>query len=293
MTREGSAFARRRLGAQLRELRAQAGLDELTAAEAFRMPPLALSRIEAGLVPVHDQDLELLLPAYGSAAAGLEHALRALAKTSRDPAAWDKDPGLVPDALRLYLSLEAEADLIRLFAPDFIPDIAQAGESARADFSDLAAGGAAPWVSGHIARRRRGLLELPEPPPVWASRIWVLIQWKALFWAPSGDEQIIGRQLIALRAACERPWISVQIVPDEAPAAADAPGLFSIVRAGEPPATEFAYEADHPVTDPARAQTILDRRRQQFDALCSQSYEPGQTAEIVDRLLDELTSNSG
>ncbi len=187
------------------------------------MPPLALARIEAGLVPVHDQDLELLLAAYGSTDAGLRQTT----------------------------------------------------------FCELCAGEVQPGMGFRVAERRQGLVELPEPP-----LIWVIIREKALFETAGGNERM-RRQLLALRAACERPRVTVQIVPDQVPARARVPGPFAIVRLGVPdePGTSFAYEAGHPATAPEDEQATLDRCNLQFDRLTVNAAKPDRTVGIIDRIL--------
>jgi transcriptional regulator with XRE-family HTH domain len=274
MTREGPAWARRRLGTRLWELRAQARLDEAAAAAAFHATPTALTRIEAGMMTVGEPDVTALLRAYRATDAGLRQVLLAMASESHRATAWDEAAGSLPDPLWLYLALETEADMIKIYAPGRIPALL-AGDGQAVAEDPLTAGGdgITAALSARVARRRQALLVQPGPP-----RVWAVIHEEAL-------HQATGGQLAALAAASRQTRIAIQIVPKSAPAAARAGGPFAILQAGSTVVTSYAYDDHHPATAPAGAQMALDQCNSWFNRLAVQAAWPGRTYSMLSDLL--------
>jgi transcriptional regulator with XRE-family HTH domain len=64
---DGPTVARQRLGTQLRALRTAAGISGEEAAAAIRSSPAKVSRVENGLLPVRQADVQALLDLYGAA----------------------------------------------------------------------------------------------------------------------------------------------------------------------------------------------------------------------------------
>src|SRR4051812_46776238 len=102
---------RRRLGAELRRLRQQAGQTIDQVAETTGISKSVLSRIEKGESAAKADNLRKLLTYYG-ASEGVVAELSQLARESRRRGWWGVGGGDLLDATRTLIGLEAEASFI-------------------------------------------------------------------------------------------------------------------------------------------------------------------------------------
>ncbi|WP_333740663.1 Scr1 family TA system antitoxin-like transcriptional regulator, partial [Streptomyces sp. IBSBF 2806] len=131
----GPAVRRRKLGAELRTLRAQAGLTSGEAARLAGWHQSKVSRIETGTSGSKPADVRLLLDVYGVSDQRLRDLMLALAGAGdgggRDHW-WHAYRGVLPPAYRDFISLEAQASAMRTLETSVVPGLLQTPEYARA-----------------------------------------------------------------------------------------------------------------------------------------------------------------
>jgi transcriptional regulator with XRE-family HTH domain len=128
MSGGGSVVVRRQLGSKLRQLRLASGKKVTDVTEAGIASKAKMSRIEAGQGPVKMADIRALCWLYGADAATTD-ALAALAPGTQQEDWWAP---AVPEWFGLYAGLEATANRIRCFEPQFIHGLVQTEAYARA-----------------------------------------------------------------------------------------------------------------------------------------------------------------
>ena len=164
----GSAAARLRLGAQLRQLRQAAGLTRQDAAAAIRSSASKIARLELGQTPVKPRDLTDLLGRYGADPAG-QTSMLALARIGSNRG-WRREYGdAVPARQATHLDLEQSASMIRGYEPRFVPELLQTPQYARALLTSMPGNPGADRTERQLAllRRRQQVLHRQDPPHLW------------------------------------------------------------------------------------------------------------------------------
>ncbi|MFR9727491.1 helix-turn-helix domain-containing protein [Streptomyces sp. MS19] len=204
----GSA-ALRRLGSRLRAMRDAAGRSVWEAAAVLGVPADRVQGVEAGRLALEPAWVRPLLTFYDRQAE--TDSVLAEAAGAGSGAWWDAYRDIVPQWLADQLRAEGEAEMIRLYAPLFLPDLLQTPAYAAA----LLRGHTPAADEGTVARsldvlaRRQAVLDRREPrPPV----LWALIEESALRRRVGGPE-VMYRQLAHLRALAARPGVTIQVTP--------------------------------------------------------------------------------
>lgn len=128
----GPAVVRRRLGAKLKELRAEAGLGLDRVAHDLEFSTAKLSRLETGQVAPKIRDVRDLLEMY-EVPDDLRRRLLDWAEDAKSRGWWQPLPSArVAVDLDLYISLEAEASTLKQFSAETIPGLLQTEDYALA-----------------------------------------------------------------------------------------------------------------------------------------------------------------
>jgi transcriptional regulator with XRE-family HTH domain len=230
--------ARLRLGTWLRALRTEAGISGQAAARAIGSSTAKVSRVENGLLPVREEDVEALLRLYGASGAASREQLLALARESTQPGWWDGySEQELPANLRHPLELEAAARLIAVYDCLAVPALLQTADYARVLSSmDAARPGWRGGLSERMLARRRDLISRSHPP-----RVWALVDEAALRRGPRADPATMRAQFAHLIDAAARPHITVQIVPFASLNPLAAPGPFTVLRFPSPDLSDAVF----------------------------------------------------
>jgi transcriptional regulator with XRE-family HTH domain len=124
---------RRRLAAELRRLRHEAGLSIEDVSVGLGWQASKLSRIENRQVGISTADLRKLLAVYKVEDRAYRDQLTDMARRATERGWWQSfSSGVVPAALANLIGLEAEARTIRSYEPELAPGLLQTEAYARA-----------------------------------------------------------------------------------------------------------------------------------------------------------------
>ncbi|TDD13251.1 XRE family transcriptional regulator [Kribbella turkmenica] len=223
----GPTALRMMLGSHLRRLRERAGVSRSDAGWAIRASESKISRLELGRVGFKERDVQDLLSLYGVTEARERERLLELAREANNRGWWHRYGDVTPDWFDAYLGLEAAAEMIRTYEIQFVPGLLQTADYARA-VARLTPGSARSEaeVERVVDLRTRRQRVLDREPPL---KLWAVVEESVLL-RPIGGRQVLRDQLDALRAAVERPNVTLQIIPVDSPGHAAAGGAFTILR---------------------------------------------------------------
>src|SRR6266496_627427 len=129
MSEMGSTVPRRQVGRLMRQLREQAGISLMAAAEELEFSRARMYRIENGEVPVRKHDVIAMCSVYG-APTRITEVLIGLAQESKAKGWWHAYGDAVPAWFELYVGMEQAASRLRSYAPSVIPGLLQTREYA-------------------------------------------------------------------------------------------------------------------------------------------------------------------
>ena len=220
--RHGPTVRRRRLGAELRRLREEAGLTIERVAKSMECSDSKISRIENGQVGASPRDVRDMLELY-DVPAQQRDALIEIAREARQKGWWHayRDLSVVVPA---SIGLEDTATTMRMYAALLVPGLLQTRDYASAVLRALQPGLDAEeferWVDLRI--RRQSLLDRADAPTLWA------ILDEAALRRPVGGPRVMAEQVRRLAEAAERPNVTLQVLPFGAGEHAGMDGGFTI-----------------------------------------------------------------
>ncbi|WP_221350212.1 helix-turn-helix domain-containing protein [Streptomyces beigongshangae] len=227
----GPAVRRRKLGAELRALRALAGLTSGQAAHLVGWHQSKVSRIETGRSGVKPADVRLLLEAYEVRDPELHELLVTLAGSDEDGRQnwWHAYRGLLPSTYSDFISLESQADAMRTLENAVVPGLLQTPEYARevtrAAVGRRASGGRDDALVDALVKVRLARQEvLRSDTPLRLSAVLD----EAVLRRTVGGPDVMARQLERLREAAHLPHVRIQVLPFGAGAHAGVTGPFVI-----------------------------------------------------------------
>ncbi|MDJ1138085.1 helix-turn-helix domain-containing protein [Streptomyces iconiensis] len=224
--RHAPAVRRRKLGAELRRLRAKAGVTSRDAAVQVGWHQSKMSRIETGRSGIKPADLECLLDAYGVVDPELRALLSALAGADEARAPepgeepghgggarrgwWHAYRDLLPPAYRDFISLESQAARERTLETSVVPGLLQTEAYAR-EVTRAALGGGVPQarIESLVEVRTTRQSVLWQGPPLVVDAVLD----EAVLRREVGGRAVMREQLAALTRAAELPNVRLQVLP--------------------------------------------------------------------------------
>lgn len=272
------------LGTQLRRLREAAGVTREEAGEEIRASHAKISRLELGRVGFKERDVNDLLALYGLTDPRDREPYLNLARHGNSPGWWHRYGDLLPNWFETYLGLEQAATMIRTYELQFVPGLLQTEEYARAVIMLGQHGGSTEDIERRSRFRmsRQDVLNKAEPPHLWA------VVDEAALRRPLGERSGMRKQLLHLIEMTQRPHVTLQIVPFHAGGHAAAGGPFSVLRFGEPDLPDIVY------LEQLTSALYIDKRQDVdnyvavMERLCIQAELPGQTVDVLHRIIKEL-----
>lgn len=239
MARSSPTVKRRRIAAELRRLRAEAGMSAEEAGRAVGLSKSAISRIEKAESSGQVATVAALMRLYGVAEADIEPLL-VIAGQARKRGWWQRYNDVLPEWFDTYIGLESEASHISEYEPQLVPGILQTADYARAVIKAEHPNSDPKEIDKRVELRlERQVRENPLT-------LWVVLD-EAVLKRIVGSRGIMRTQLEKLRDAAEQPGNDIQVLPFEAgehgsmgsaffiltfPDAGDTPCVYLETRAG-------------------------------------------------------------
>ncbi|MGW2934910.1 helix-turn-helix domain-containing protein [Streptomyces sp. NPDC001156] len=223
----GPAVRRRKLGAELRALRARTRLTSGEAAALVGWHQSKVSRIETGASGVKPADVGRLLDAYGVEEPELRELLLMLAGSEDGGGRqnwWNAYRGVLPPTYRDFISLESQASGIRTLETSVVPGLLQTPEYARAVTRAAVDGLEDDKLDALVEVRlaRQDVLRADPPLSLWA------VLDEAVLHREVGGPKVMARQLQRLLDAAKLPQVRLQVLPFAAGAHIGITGPFVI-----------------------------------------------------------------
>lgn len=190
------------LGAALRRIRTDRGLNLRDAAALLRWDKAKLSRIETGKQNMTVEDVALMAGTYGVEEAERDKLLEA-ARSVDEPGWWERIPGITRDSAALA-DYETEADTLISWAPGLVPGLLQTMDYAAAVMELYGIGRDA--IGARIAARR-------ERQRAVAGKGYTAYIGAAALRANVGGSRVMSAQLDSL---LNRDDAVVRVVPESA-----------------------------------------------------------------------------
>ena len=275
MTTRTPTGRRRRLGAELRRLREQAGLTIDRVAQELECSPSKVSRIETGQVSATPRDVRDMLGLYGVDDARLE-AMVQVAREARQRGWWQKFVD-VPDGVPAYVGLETAATSIDVYMALLVPALLQTPDYARAVIAAVRPDLPRSEIDRRVELRlrRQDLLGQERPP-----RMRVLLD-DTVLRRPVGGPAVMAAQRRRLLADADRPAVTIQVLEAGAGAHAGMDGPFTIF--GFPAPAERDVVALDSAADALYLEDAEDvaRYRRVFELLLPAARSPEDSAAII------------
>ncbi|WP_281055197.1 helix-turn-helix domain-containing protein [Thermomonospora curvata] len=277
---------RRRLAAEMRKLRKEAGKTREEAARYADIAPATVSRIEAAAHAPKVADIMALCRFYGLDEAHTE-MLVTLARQSRQRGWWQKvGEDAIPAWFETYVGLEEEVAEIRSYQPEVIFGLLQTEDYARAVLTaDDTVGPAEGERRLEVRMRRQKLLEEPDRPKLW------IIQNEGALRRHVGGVATMQQQLKHLIDLSRQPGITIQVLPFSAGAHPSMHGAFEILSFPE------RYDPDVVYIDYRRGSIYLenldevDDYTQLFDQLRARAISPDGSRALIGRIIQEMDAS--
>ncbi|MEU9779668.1 helix-turn-helix transcriptional regulator [Streptomyces phaeochromogenes] len=275
----GPAVRRRKLGAELRALRARAGLKSGEAARLVGWHQSKVSRIETGRSGVKPADVELLLDAYDVRDAELRELLVVLAGSDDNGRHhwWHAYRGLLPSTYSDFISLESQASVMRTLENSVVPGLLQTPEYAREVTLAAVDGALDDKVDALVEVRLARQDVLRSNPPLQLSAVLD----EAALRRTVGGPGVMARQLEHLREAAQLPHVRIQVLPFGVGAHVGVTGPFVIFSF---PSTS---DLDVVVLDHLTSSLYLERKEdlqaysEAFDSLQVHALSPEETLDFI------------
>ena len=200
---------RRRLAAELRRLRENAGLTQEEVAGQLEWDPSKLSRIENRQVGIIARDLRKLLDLYAVTDESQREGYFAMAREGKQRAWWQSYGDVIPSEYGTLIGLESEAATISNYEQELIPGLLQTEDYARAVIRVSRPDDTAEQVSrrAEVRMARQQVLARDDAP-----RLWAVIN-EAAVRRVVGGPAVMAAQLRSLAAARDRAVVTVQVLP--------------------------------------------------------------------------------
>jgi transcriptional regulator with XRE-family HTH domain len=203
---------RRRLAAELREIRESKGRSGETVAAALRWSPSKISRYERAKTGLRPREVERLLDYYQITGPRREMLL-ALAEDAAQKGWWEDFSDVLSEDYQQFIGLEHEAASIAVWHVDVVPGLLQTEGYARNIISSYSrVEPIAPGMIGRLVRvrtRRQQVLDRGD------LQLSVVLD-ESILKRRIGSESVMYEQLQRLAAEAGRPNMTLQILPLDA-----------------------------------------------------------------------------
>jgi transcriptional regulator with XRE-family HTH domain len=277
--RGNPTIRRRRLGAELRRHRAEAGITIDVVARRLGCSPSKVSRIETGHTSATPRDVKDMLAIYG-VARSISDELGEIASEALQKGWWHPYSAVLVGA---YVGLESAARRIRSYEQQVIPGLVQSEEYAIAMIRTARSSD----TDAELERRVRVRMErqslLIQDDPI---DLWVVLD-EAVVSRPVGGDEVMRDQLVRLVEAAELPNVTLQILPFQAGAHAGMDGPFAILDFPEAEDPDVVYAESATGGHFLEKTDELQKYGTIFDTIQSAALTPEESTKMIEMLVEE------
>jgi transcriptional regulator with XRE-family HTH domain len=224
---------RRRLAAELRRLRHDAGLSIEDVAADVGWQPSKLSRVENRQIGISTADVRKLLDLYKAEDRAYRDELIDMARRATERGWWQSfGSGVMPNALANLIGLEAEARTVRSYEPELVPGLLQTEAYARG----IMRAWQPAWTAADIDRRveiRLGRQDVLRQPSAATPQINCIIN-EAVLRRNVGGNEVMHEQVELLAKERDPATVTVQVLPFNTGAHPAMSGPFQILTFHDP-----------------------------------------------------------
>ena len=274
----GSMTGRMQLGSRLRGLREARGITRADAGYAIRASESKISRLELGRVGSKIRDIEDLLALYGVTDPDRIAEIMELAAEANRPGWWQPYNDLLPAWFATYLGLEEAVTRLRTYSAQFVPELLQTEEYARALLASAHPGIRAAELDRRVEitlSRQRAFFRPGGP------RLWAVLDESVLHRAV-GDAGVHRRQLehlLTLKA------VTLQVLPFSAGEHPAQSGAFALLRFPQRELGDIAYVQSLAGSTHHEKREEVDIHLQAMEYLCVAAHPPETSADLITALL--------
>jgi transcriptional regulator with XRE-family HTH domain len=270
------SLRRRRLAAELRQLRDQSGQSISDVAEKLGWQGSKISRIETRQLGVTAPDLRKLLDAYEVEDEAYRRTLAEMGRRANERGWWQSYPRhVVPSEYGDLITVEAEAATIRSYQPEAVPGLLQTVGYARAVIRAGRKSDTAAEIDRRVEVRleRQHVLKRTDPPP---PRVQVVLN-EAVLRRRVGGPDVMREQLEYMMAERDPANVTVQVLPFDTGAHPSMVGPFTMMTFLDPGDLGVVY-LEHP-TGSLFLETPEELRAYEefWDEIQGSAYSPDDT----------------
>ncbi len=271
----------RRLAAELRKLRAQAGLTREDVAERTGINEATLYRIERSRARPQKRTLIGLLDIYRAEEAQRTDLL-ALQSGSNDQGWLRPYHSELPEEYTSYIGFEAEARTVRNYESLFIPGLAQTEHYASEVVRGVLPTASQKEVAQRVQARMERQVVLTKQHPL---QLWAIVDEAALRRRVGGRE-VMREQVRHLLDLMSEPHITFQVIPFEKGAHASMTGSFVHMDFPDTDDPELVY-LDTPAGDLfLESEAEIRRYKSMFEHLQAVALGPNDSVDLLIRLVE-------
>lgn len=200
---------RRRLAAELRELREAKGRSGESVAAALRWSPSKISRYERAKTGLRPREVERLLDYYGVTGPRRDRLL-ALAEDAAQKGWWEDYGDILSEDYRQFIGLEYEAASMAIWHVDVVPGLLQTQAYARhiiGSYSRVEP--VAPRMIGRLVNVRMQRQQVLDRDGLFLD----IVLDESILRRRIGDREVMREQLTRLAEEAAKPYITMRVLP--------------------------------------------------------------------------------
>jgi transcriptional regulator with XRE-family HTH domain len=279
---EGPTLRRRRLAAELKKCREDAGYTQEQVSRHFEWHSAKVTRIENARVPVTPRDVNDLLTLYRVDDSEYRDALMTLARLARQRGWWTD----YKDVMRPgnFVGMEADASSAKVWEPIVLPGLLQSEDYMRALIGSGRSHDPQAANDRRVELRKTRQKRLSGPSPL---ELWAIVD-ESVVRRHVGGPQVMAGQWRRLIEAAQLPNVTLQVLPFDAGEHAFLGGSVALLEFPDVAHLDVVYleglAGDYYEEQPAE----VKRYRLEFERLSTRALTPEESTGMVQSLLDAL-----
>lgn len=273
----------RRLAAELRRLRADAGLTREDVTERTAITGTTLYRVEHAQARPQKRTLLGLLNLYDVQGAQRDELL-AMAQRAGELGWLRPYHSELPEEYTAYISFESEAWEVRNYESLFVPGLLQTEAYTRAVVKGILPMVTRDNVEPRVQARMERQAVLSKEQPL---RLRAIVDEAALR-RVVGGANVMRAQMQHLTEAAQQPHVRLQVIPFSAGAHPGMPGSFALMSFADREDPEIIYLDSMAGDLFLEAEVEIRRYGSMFESLVAQALSPNDTLRLITTLSNDL-----